>query len=231
MIRLFLTLTKINNRQALRYPLQAVLRLLASIVFLLMFALAARSTSKADLAESLLATLIVFLSIVALTKTANLLESEAREEVFLYPYPIWKLQLVRAFSVSALSILGLVAVYGLLAGSLVQFGSAFLLIVFAYLGAVGLGLSLFALHLLFVKTDFLVNVVLIGVLTLAFLPMEKAPPWVEWVPLVNVVRVAQGFSGGDLGVLVANVAIVALGILLAGYAEREVVRRGIAGLA
>jgi len=232
MLKLLIKLLQINQRQAIRYPLQAIMRLITALALFFAFAAATRTTSDTSLAESLLATLVVWMAMIALTKTANLQGSgaAAREESFLYPYPIWSFQLLRVAAVSAINVVALIVAYAIVAGSISDFAVGASLVFFAYLGASGLGLLLFAANLLFVKTDMLNAVVILGVLSLAFMPLDKAPYWTQFVPLANAVQAAQGMPVSAVALFIANFAAILFGIATIRFAEREVVRRGIAGL-
>ena len=231
MLKVLITLVQITNRQALRYPLEALMRVLGALVFLAMLAFAVQKTTKAELADALLGSMIAVLALVAMTRTASLGENESREEAFLYPYPVWSLQLARAFAVSASVNLGLITFYGFLAGSLAQTIHGLTLIVIAYLGATGIGLLLLALNLLFVKTELLTNLATLGVLTLAFMPLGKAPDWVVYAPVANAVQLAQGQGTISLALVLANLGALLAGVLAVRHSERVVVERGIAGLA
>jgi len=231
MVKVLITLVRITNRQALRYPLEALVRVLGALVFFTALAFAVQKTTKAELADALLGSMITMLALVAMTRTANLGEGESREEAFLYPYPVWSFQLARAFAVSALVNLGLITLYGFLAGSLAEAAHGFLLILIGYLGAVGIGLFLLALNLLFVKTELITNLAALGVLTLAFMPLGKAPEWVTWAPVANAVQLAQGQGTITSALVLANLGALLAGVLAVRRAERVVVERGIAGLA
>ncbi len=231
MLKLLVTLAKITNRQALRYPLEALVRVLGALAFFVALAFAVQKTTKAELAGALLGSMIAMLALVAITRTANFGEEESREEAFLYPYPVWSFQLARAFAVSALVNLALVTLYGFLAGSLEQAAHGLTLILIAYLGATGIGLLLLALNLLFVKTEFVTNLAALGMLTLAFMPLDQAPGWIAWVPVANAVHLAQGEGAMTLGLVLSNLAALLVGVLFVRRAERVVIERGIAGLA
>ena len=207
------------------------MRVLGALVFFTALAFAVQKTTKAELADALLGSMITMLALVAMTRTANLGEDESREEAFLYPYPVWSFQLARAFAVSAFVNLGLIAFYGFLAGSSAQAVHGLALIFIAYLGATGIGLLLLALNLLFVKTELITNMAALGVLTLAFIPLRKAPDLVMWVPVANAVQLAQGQEAITFASVLANLGTLLAGVLAVRYAERIVVERGIAGLA
>ncbi len=232
MARLVWTLLRLDWRQTRRYPAQFALRLVLALSMLYGFAVATSYTNRSALLASFLGVLVTAAALNALYKASTGFgEGElSREEPFLYPYPPGVVQAGVALSMSWITVMAGVVAYALAARDPLSLGVGVLYVALAVLAGMGLGLVFFGLSLLFVKIEGLVPLAVLAVFSLAFAPLGQAPAYLDYLPIVNVIRAAQG-AGTAAGVLVlTNLLLLAGGLAVAHGCEREVVRRGIAAL-
>lgn len=220
-------------REQTRYPLQMLVGMGTTAVFLWGLGLAAARVTGQSADQSALGVFVAvaaFIAYYGLPRSLTGGQEHPPEELMLYPRPAVSLMLTIGTITTLQVSLALSAIY--LAALLVtgnhtdeplKVGVALLCGMFS---VYGLSLLTFALRLVFQRVDAIASLIQLSLLSVAFLPLGAKVQYA--LPLVGVVRWVGDHSVSLPWVLASAAIWLVLGLLGVRLAERVVTRRGIA---